>query len=86
MRPIRDRAQPEKILIRGTNWVGDAVISIPAMKEIRRLFPGAHISLLVRPWVRDIYSAVDFVDEILEYDRDGIHRGWTGFLRLDFRY
>ena len=55
-----------KILVRGTNWVGDAVISIPAMREIRRIFPEAHISLLVRPWVRDIYSAVEFVDEILD--------------------
>jgi len=72
----------KRILIRGTNWVGDSVISVPAMSEIRRLFPEAHISLLVRPWVRDIYSAVDFVDEILEYDKNGGHRGLTGFVRL----
>ena len=72
----------DRILIRGTNWVGDAVISIPAMSEIRRIFPSAHISLLIRPWVRDIYSAVEFVDEILEYDRGGIHRGLSGFRRL----
>jgi heptosyltransferase II len=75
-------AAVKKILIRGTNWVGDAVMSVPAMKEIRRLFPDAHISLLVRPWVRDIYAAADFVDEILEYDRNGIHRGPGGFYRL----
>jgi heptosyltransferase-2 len=73
---------PRKILIRGTNWVGDAVISIPAMREIRRIFPDAHISLLVRPWVQDIYSAADFVDEVLEYDSQGNHRGWMGFCRL----
>jgi heptosyltransferase-2 len=74
--------KPERILIRGTNWVGDAVMSIPAMREIRRLFPDAHIALLVRRWVRDIYSAVEFVDEILEYDKPGIHRGWRGWRRL----
>ena len=72
----------EKVLIRGTNWVGDAVISIPAMREIRRLFPKARISLLVRPWVRDIYAAAEFVDEILEYDKAGKHRGLSGFCRL----
>jgi heptosyltransferase-2 len=77
-----DFGKPGKILIRGTNWVGDAVISIPAMRQIRRLFPDAHISLLVRPWVKDIYSTVEFVDEILEYDKHGIHRGWMGFRRL----
>ena len=73
---------PGKILIRGTNWVGDAVMSIPAMREIRRLFPDARISLLVRPWVRDIYSAAPFIDEIIEYDRSGAHRGWAGLRRL----
>jgi len=73
---------PGRILIRGTNWVGDAVISIPAMREIRRIFPGARISLLVQPWVAEIYSAVDFVDEVLAYDNHGIHRGVGGFGRL----
>ncbi len=73
---------PEKILIRGVNWVGDAVICIPAMKEIRRLFPHSRISLLVRPWVAEIYAAADFVDDIIEYDKKGRHRGWTGFRAL----
>ncbi len=71
-----------KILIRGTNWVGDSIISIPAIREIKRIFPHAQISLLVRPWVREIYSNVDFVDEILEYDKAGVHHGWSGFHRL----
>lgn len=71
-----------KILIRATNWVGDAVMSIPALREIRRIFPKSHIALLVRPWVKDVYSAVDFVDEVLEYDRQGVHRGWRGLRRI----
>lgn len=79
---LSEFGNPRNILIRGVNWVGDAVICIPAMREIRRIFPDAHIALLVRPWVRDIYAAVDFVDEVIEYDKRGIHRGWTGFRRL----
>jgi lipopolysaccharide heptosyltransferase II len=76
---------PEKIqnlLIRGTNWVGDSVMAIPALREIRRIFKRAHISLLVRPWVRDVYSAVDFVDSVLVYDKDGVHHGLGGGRRL----
>ncbi len=72
----------KRILIRGTNWVGDAVMSVPAMREIRRIFPESHISVLVRPWVRDIYAAADFVDAVLEYDKSGRHRGIYGFCRL----
>jgi heptosyltransferase II len=70
------------ILIRGVNWVGDAVMAIPAMREIRRMFPEAHIALLVKPWVAPIYANVEFVDEILVYDKSGIHGGWAGFGRL----
>lgn len=71
-----------KILIRGTNWIGDAVMSIPAMRELRKIFPMAHIALLVRPWVRDLYGDVEFIDEILVYDKQGIHRGPRGLMRL----
>jgi heptosyltransferase II len=77
-----DPGQVRKLLIRSPNWVGDAVMCVPALREIRRIFCQAHISLLVRPWVRDVYAAVDFVDEILEYDSDGAHKGWMGFYRL----
>jgi heptosyltransferase-2 len=81
MKEINPR-EVERILIRGTNWVGDAVMSIPAMRAVRRIFPKARISLLVRPWVRDVYASVEFVDEILDYDKQGIHRGWRGRSRL----
>jgi heptosyltransferase-2 len=72
----------EKLLVRGTNWVGDAVMSIPALREIRRQFCNAHISLLVRPWVEDVYASAEFVDEILLYDKHGRHKGWKGMRRL----
>jgi len=57
-------------------------MSIPAMREIRRIFPGAHISLLIKPWVKDVYGAVDFIDELIEFDKEGQHRGWRGLLRM----
>lgn len=74
--------QIQRLLIRGTNWVGDAVMSVPAMREIRRLFPRSQITLLVRPWVKDVYSNVDFVDQVIEQDSNGRHRGWRGLEQL----
>jgi len=58
-----------KILIRGTNWVGDAVMSIPALRELRRLFPAAGITLHTRSWAEGIFRDADFVDEILTFDK-----------------
>jgi heptosyltransferase-2 len=72
----------ERLLVRGTNWVGDAVMSIPALREIRRRFPGARISLLVKPWVSDVYHHVDFIDELILYEKEGRHRGLLGMRRL----
>jgi heptosyltransferase II len=54
----------KKILIRGPNWVGDAVLAIPAMKAVRARFPEADITLLVRPWVAGVFRSVPFIDHL----------------------
>lgn len=54
-----------RVLVRGANWVGDAVMTIPALREIRRLFPGAHITLWTRPALRGVFQGVEFIDEFL---------------------
>lgn len=59
----------DRILIRATNWVGDAILSLPAVEAVRKRFPRAHIAVLARPWVADIYSFGDFADEILLYEK-----------------
>lgn len=59
----------ERILIRATNWVGDAILSLPAVEAVRARFPQARITILARPWVADIYRFGDFADEILLYER-----------------
>jgi heptosyltransferase-2 len=56
------------ILIRATNWVGDAVMCLPALAAIRSRFPAARISILAKPLVADIYARESFADEIILYD------------------
>ncbi len=58
-----------KILVRGTNWIGDAVMQIPALRELRRVLSTAKISLLTRDWARGIYEDADFIDEILTFEK-----------------
>jgi heptosyltransferase-2 len=55
------------ILVRATNWVGDAVMSLPALRAIRERFPQARISILAKPWVADLYGRESFLDEIVIY-------------------
>ncbi|MFQ5883202.1 MAG: lipopolysaccharide heptosyltransferase II [Candidatus Methylomirabilales bacterium] len=81
-RKVIDPAQVHRILIRGVNWVGDAVMTTPAIAGIRKTFPTAKISLLVKPWVAGVFEGNPHIDEILLYDREGRHGGVSGLLRL----
>lgn len=73
---------PKKILIRSTNWIGDAIMTTPAVRTIRENFPGARISVLVKPWVADVFSASPHVDEVIPYLKNKEHRGPAGMWRL----
>ncbi|HWR52925.1 MAG TPA: lipopolysaccharide heptosyltransferase II [Bryobacteraceae bacterium] len=54
-----------KILVRATNWLGDAVMSLPALRAVRQAYPGAHIAVLARPWVAELYEREPFANEII---------------------
>ncbi len=54
-----------KILVRATNWIGDAIMSIPALRAIRQRWPEAEITILARPWVAAMYSGQDFADRVV---------------------
>ncbi len=71
-----------KILIRATNWVGDAIMALPALRAIRGRFPDAKISILARPYVADIYRGQNICDELISCDPKGAHAGISGRERL----
>jgi heptosyltransferase-2 len=58
----------DKILIRGTNWIGDAVMTLPAVVSVRAAYPRAHLSILAKPPVTDIYRMFSAADEIIPYE------------------
>ncbi len=74
--------QPTRILVRATNWVGDAIMTLPAIRTIRRNFARARITVLARPWVAELHAADPHVDEVIIYHKSGEHRGVTGMYRL----
>ena len=71
-----------KILVRAPNWIGDAVMAIPALETIRRARANDEICVLARPVVADLFSGQPFTDRILQYDFQGRHRGWLGREKL----
>jgi heptosyltransferase-2 len=71
-----------KILVRATNWVGDAVMSLPALQALREVYPDARISVLARPWVADLYARERFADEVIPYESPRGFKDLAGKLRL----
>jgi lipopolysaccharide heptosyltransferase II len=57
-----------KILIRATNWVGDAVMSLPAIRAVHARFPAAELVVLARPWVADLYARETGISRVIPYD------------------
>jgi heptosyltransferase-2 len=55
------------ILIRATNWVGDAVMCLPALRAIRTRFPRAHVAILAKPAVADLYARESCADEVIRF-------------------
>ena len=66
------QASIERIVVRGTNWVGDAVMTVPALRALRQLFPGAHITLATRSWAKGLFVESGFLDELLIHDNVGL--------------
>ena len=55
----------KRILIRGTNWIGDAVMTLPAVASVRAAYPEAHLAILAKPPVTDVYRLFSAADEII---------------------
>jgi heptosyltransferase-2 len=65
-----------KILVRATNWVGDAVMSLPALRALHERFPAAEISILAKPWVADLYGREPFCHRVIPYTPKNLAEKW----------
>jgi heptosyltransferase-2 len=72
-------------LIRATNWVGDAIMALPALRAVRAKFADAHIAIVARPYVADIYRGQGVCDELIAYDPRGAEKGFGGREQLAAR-
>jgi heptosyltransferase-2 len=81
MRSIAD-LNPETILIVAPNWVGDLVMATPAIRDIRKSFPNAKISMVVQTWLSEITEGNPHIDEMILFDKRKKDSGLLGFFRF----
>ena len=81
-RPL-DKSNINNILIRATNWVGDAVMTLPALEAVRENFPKSRITVIARPWVAPVFENHPAVNNILIYNRhDGLKKNISEFFHI----
>lgn len=73
---------PSNILILRTDRIGDVILSTPVATALKRRYPEAKISMMVRPYTQEILQGHPDIDEIFVYDPEGKHKGILGFLKL----
>jgi heptosyltransferase-2 len=61
------KAGSPRILIRGTNWLGDAVMTTPALLRLRERFPGAYIALLTPEKLMELWLNHPAINEIIPF-------------------
>ncbi len=70
----------EKILIRGVNWIGDAVMTLPAIRSIRKAYRSEQLSLLVNSLVLPLFRNDPNIDELIEYKK--LFKSISGKIKL----
>jgi len=60
---------PRRILVRGVNWLGDAVMTTPALMRLREKFPAAQITVFTHEKLRDIYLHHPAINETLTFSK-----------------
>ncbi len=69
--------QPFSILIRSSNWLGDAVMTVPAVRAIKHGRPDARVAILTPAKLAEVWALVPEVDEVIPFDPPS----GTGLLR-----
>ena len=65
LHPPSSTLHPFRVLLRASNWLGDAVMSVPAVRAIKRGRPDARVTILTPAKLADFWRIVPEVDEVL---------------------
>jgi heptosyltransferase II len=60
-----------RVVVLAPNWLGDAVMALAAMGDLRRAFPESTLAVAARPSVAPLFRFVGGVDEVVEWHGSG---------------
>ncbi|HEY3322761.1 MAG TPA: lipopolysaccharide heptosyltransferase II [Planctomycetota bacterium] len=74
---------PKRILVKEVNWLGDIVMSLPALRAVRQAYPEAHLAVLIKQELASFFDGASWINEIVPYKlRKGLVSGLADRGRL----
>jgi heptosyltransferase-2 len=64
--------KPFRILVRSSNWLGDAVMSVPAVRAIKNGRPDAHVTVAAPAKIAPMWKLIPEVDAIIALPDDSL--------------
>ena len=56
-----------RVLVKEVNWLGDLVISLPALRAIRAAFANSTLTVMVKRELASFFEGMNWVDEVIPY-------------------
>lgn len=79
-----EKKEIKKILVIRFKGLGDILLSVPAIRALKKSYPGSHLAVLVNKEAEAVLSGLEFIDELVFFDRTK-HKNAFGFLGLMFQ-
>jgi lipopolysaccharide heptosyltransferase II len=76
--------QIQSVLVRSVNWLGDAILTLPAVRQLKRFFPHASLTVMALDRVAPVFSQVPEVDQVVPYlpkPPATVLKNWLSWLR-----
>ncbi|MGC8685360.1 MAG: glycosyltransferase family 9 protein, partial [bacterium] len=75
----------DRFLIVRFGSIGNTLVSIPAIRALRKSYPSAYIAMIVSPGIEDLLSGVRWIDEFIVYDMHKKHKGLYAYIQFIHR-
>lgn len=65
----------DRILVIQTAFIGDAILTLPMLEKLKQRFPQSEVDVLTIPPTEEIFSAAEYVNNVIVMDKKGKHKG-----------
>ncbi|MCW8132564.1 MAG: lipopolysaccharide heptosyltransferase II [Planctomycetota bacterium] len=67
--------EAQRVLVKEVNWLGDVVMSLPALRAVRQAYPKARLSVMIKKELASFFDGAAWIDEVIPY---GLRKGLKG--------